>query len=616
MYLQTGTNNNSQISPVPPSQPSASSQTSSSAPHQSQLLRNVSKSENVLDKKVPIESLINDSQKSSIETEAVGEENLRTFLSSSALPANVSNSSTLASNVQDYPPSLSSSTYSYPYSYLQSFPGYSIDPAYHMHLLVNDPHYKQQYERLVPYQERLFKEQSEKGEGIEKRPYPISHGLELGSKPPIRSASNPKTVETLANSMIGKEKMNENIIILKENGDLLQQMEKNKQLTLSNQSSTSGHHIHSRFSNSPYENIFFDKKKKEDGERFYLLDNSKASDESSSTRFCNSKRNEASISKEQIKSDLTKTLQTSKTLTSPSTVMSSHSSSLSSSSSPKTNQDSFSNLSSKDNSKREKLLDERENKSKSNLKEEGVKPTMETTGPPPPPTNSYYLHSSFLPHPSSHSFPPPSVTFDPTHPIVNTGSINSSVMNPFSGPTPYLHPQLRYPLGPHTSHHSPSSLDIASRIGPPPSAPSTSAANVITPSSQIPSNLPLSGKVNAQPSPSTPTKALDLLHQVSQHYTNHKIHELQERAIISPALKTNNSTNPSSNNSSRSSTSLTSSSTKSVISDTSTSNLSLGKGDLSHSHPPQRHLHTHHHTHVGVGYPIYDPYGGNFLIFN
>ena len=238
---------------------------------------------------------------------------------------------------------------------------------------------------------------------------------------------------------------------------------------------------------------------------------------------------------------------------------------------------------------------------------------METTGPPPPPTSNYYLHSSFLQHPSAHSFATPSVGFDPTHPMVRPGSLNPSMITPFSVPSPYLHPQLRFPLGPpppppHSAPHPAGSLEMCPRTRPPAPPPPPGSSNIATPpSSQLSSDLPFGDKVNASSAPSTPNKALDLLHQVSQHYTSHKIHELQDRTIMSPALKTSGSTNSSPNNSSRTSTSLNSASSKSVLE---TPSLSLTKGDLSRSPPPQRHLHTHHHTHVGVGYPIYDPYGG------
>lgn len=53
--------------------------------------------------------------------------------------------------------------------------------------------------------------------------------------------------------------------------------------------------------------------------------------------------------------------------------------------------------------KSQKESDLKDNNNKQHLltpmnKDEGVKPTMETTGPPPPPTNGFYYNPSFLPH--------------------------------------------------------------------------------------------------------------------------------------------------------------------------------------------------------------------------
>ncbi|KAI1301664.1 Zinc finger protein [Halotydeus destructor] len=93
-------------------------------------------------------------------------------------------------------------------------------------------------------------------------------------------------------------------------------------------------------------------------------------------------------------------------------------------------------------------------------------------------------------------------------------------------------------------------------------------------------------------------KALDLL----QHYSSsHKIHELQQRIPRSPG--------PGQNNNSNSSTSSNVPSESQGSREDRTSSTSGSKPE-SRSPPPQRHLHTHHHTHVG--YPLYDPYGGEY----
>ncbi|XP_074597378.1 uncharacterized protein LOC141852316 [Brevipalpus obovatus] len=225
----------------------------------------------------------------------------------------------------------------------------------------------------------------------------------------------------------------------------------------------------------------------------------------------------------------------------------------------------------KDSHRRDKNTDEGDRKTK--LKEEGVKPTMETTGPPPPPTNSYYLPPQYLQHPV-HSFA--HMPFEHGPSLFRPGHMGSPVLsNPYGPPSPYLHPQLRYHLGPSSS----GPVDLPSR--PPSSAPS---------SNDIGSKA------------SEPSKSMDILHQVSQHYqSHHKIHELHDRAITSPSVPKSASPNISSNGP-RGLPSL-----KTPASDDGPQ--IEGKGDLSRSPPPQRHLHTHHHTHVGYpGVPIYDPY--------
>ncbi|XP_067122655.1 zinc finger protein 608-like isoform X1 [Centruroides vittatus] len=212
----------------------------------------------------------------------------------------------------------------------------------------------------------------------------------------------------------------------------------------------------------------------------------------------------------------------------------------------------------------------REDKHKSDkgkIHNEGQKPTMETTGPPPPPTNSYaYLQPSYLQPTHSHFA---HIPFDPLY----RGSLSPMLMStpPHYGSSHYLHSQLRY--------HVPSApCDIP------------------------PHNQGMPDSLGPKLHPTGSAKALDLLHQVSQHYTcsTHKIHELHERAIMSPTTSTNSSTPTASTQNKASSSEATSSSSKQEVNNT---------NDRSQSPPPQRHLHTHHHTHVGVGYPLYDPYG-------
>ncbi|XP_049267411.1 basic proline-rich protein [Rhipicephalus sanguineus] len=221
---------------------------------------------------------------------------------------------------------------------------------------------------------------------------------------------------------------------------------------------------------------------------------------------------------------------------------------------------------------------------------------METTGPPPP-ANYAYLHPSYLQSPFT-----PHMAFEPVY---------RSLSTPY-GASPYL----RFHV-------------------PPPEVPPQAPGPPVAP-------------------PQGPPKALEILHQVSQHYGNHKIHELQERAAPSPSPHVAGERPPKGGPpekgppSSRGVVGGEGSSSvvgpppvvmgsaadlaKGVLGPGSAAMGPQGPGSLppgvavppggvtgapstategsSRSPPPQRHLHTHHHTHVGVGYPIYDPYGG------
>jgi len=166
------------------------------------------------------------------------------------------------------------------------------------------------------------------------------------------------------------------------------------------------------------------------------------------------------------------------------------------------------------------------------------------------------------------------------------GPMNPGVMGHPYGGSPYLHPQLRYHGGP---------MDIPGAPGvPPPQAP-------VPPPPGDPKML----QSGAPP----PRKALDLLHQVSQHYSAHKIHELGDRAIISPTSAPGvpgprSTVSPPPN---QTSTSLGSTPGKALPnSSDSPSATAPGKGDTSPANPsgrrstsPQRlFVHTHHHTHL------------------
>ncbi|CAH0394057.1 unnamed protein product [Bemisia tabaci] len=231
---------------------------------------------------------------------------------------------------------------------------------------------------------------------------------------------------------------------------------------------------------------------------------------------------------------------------------------------------------------------EKNSKDTEKIKQEGVKPTMETQGPPPPPTSSYaYIHpSSYMQSPHYGAIP-----FDPSHSMYR--NMNPMLVPGPYGNNPYLHPQL-HPQIPR--YHAPEDLSR---------------------------------------SPSGP-KALDLLqHHANQYYSSHKIHELQERAMKSPTPK---SVTPGISPSGGGAPNLPQQQTQSqqqqqqVQQQQSPGSITpqppggppppnkTPTDKDSRSPPPQRHVHTHHHTHVGVGlgYPIVAghypaPYGAAVL---
>lgn len=227
------------------------------------------------------------------------------------------------------------------------------------------------------------------------------------------------------------------------------------------------------------------------------------------------------------------------------------------------------------------------------IKNEGQKPTMETQGPPPPPTSSqYFLH----PH-------PPYMSTAAPYPFDYRNVLMSSSYNP----PPYHLPMPRF--------HAPEDLSR-----------------------------------NATP------KALDVLQHHAAYYSNHKIHELSERALKSPTsggVKVSVSSPNISQQPGGPPQGPPSQGGPGQMPGggppPSSGPLNLQPGGVmggqkggpdgkpqnekgagvgpgsgggppgsnpadSRSPPPQRHVHTHHHTHVGLGYPMSTmfnaPYGG------
>ena len=164
--------------------------------------------------------------------------------------------------------------------------------------------------------------------------------------------------------------------------------------------------------------------------------------------------------------------------------------------------------------------------------EEGAKPTMETRGPPPSTSafagGAYGLHPSMLRPgpPSGLGFPPGLAS---PFGAAAVAGINPLLLEQMYANSPYLPPHLQAVM----RHSAPSMADLLRHpfgAGPP---PTSSAA---PPSSAAPSTMPEDLSRMSANSAST-SKALELLQQhATQFYNNqqHKIHELQERALKSP----------------------------------------------------------------------------------
>lgn len=220
--------------------------------------------------------------------------------------------------------------------------------------------------------------------------------------------------------------------------------------------------------------------------------------------------------------------------------------------------------SAKHKEKQQQIDDKKEEKA---VKQEGVKPTMETQGPPPPPTSSYYFPSHYLQAPY-HS----PIAFDQAH--MYRGMSPMMVPAGPYGNSPYLHhPGQIHPQ--MSRYHAPENL--------------------------------------SRPPSGSSSKALDMLHQASQYYpSSHNIHELQERAIKSPTPKVStanasSATAPNGQPQALSAAQLAPTSGPDWLSASGGAQGAKNSaidGKDSRSPPPQRHVHTHHHTHVGLEYPL------------
>lgn len=216
------------------------------------------------------------------------------------------------------------------------------------------------------------------------------------------------------------------------------------------------------------------------------------------------------------------------------------------------------------------------------VKNEGVKPTMETTGPPPP-TNGYYYNPTFMPN-LPHPFPAMS-------PFESMFRANAMVMGSPYGPPPgpsFLHSQMRFPtMGGH-------------------SLEGLSMPNVArTSSSQSPSSGPSTS--------TTSTKSSGHHHLSSSSFT---ANSKPDRTILSPTANNNSSNHHlNSSNSYHKSPNkefpgtMIPSSHGMPASSASDPRISMALPS-SAQHPLRHPLHSASH-----GYPIFDPYSGKFLFY-
>lgn len=323
-----------------------------------------------------------------------------------------------------------------------------------------------------------LKEQSQLASN-DKRQSPACMGLDLATKSSslapqgdLRITPTSKVDAMLITNIPSKDKMDlDNRGILKDNHDITvePQLIKNKGGPLAGPSMMVSP---ANYPNSLYDSIY--DKSKDDMKRFYVVDHSKNEDSSPRVPSLSIphpsgppplKRDDSHSHRDNKMDSMKSSSSSSSSIlnipqgskipmsVASNSVMSSISNASSSSiSSPKnaahhhSSNSSFSSSSSS-SSKKDKSNNDDKDKNK-HSKNEGVKPTMETTGPPPPPTSSYYLSSAYLQHPSAHASFATHMPFDPNHPIFRPGAMNPAVMGHPYGAPPYLHPQMRYHHGP------------------------------------------------------------------------------------------------------------------------------------------------------------------------
>lgn len=460
--------------------------------------------------------------------------------------------------------------------YNQYYAGYGMDPHYHMHMMANDPNYRQQFEEHEKRrQEAEAKKGGDKGGGdADKKSEGRSvdggsHTKVLPSGPPKaheQSRSDKHSPSSKPPALISekerkmremeraerveaslKEKQNETHQILKENHELKNQMDsRNYERMLAERQQEELRRYYMYQQQMVHPNTHRQQAQEDDRRRYYKPADYPSPGQQKAAEGAPQPKKDKMSSKDGAKGDGDRHRDGSRSRDS--------------------------SEARKEGEKRMEKFKEVEEKCRASPSSRGT-PTKSGASTPTSMPASYaqYFSPAYIQQQSPHYA---GVPFDPNHPMYRG-------VSPFIGyaasPTQaYLHPsqipqQMRY----HVSVEGEKGMLVSPTGQPPPQEHSG--------------------------------KAMEMLQQHASHYHSpnsnaHKIHELQELgksrdANASPAKSSSTSSPVPEQQRER---------------ETRPDAKSREYPREGRSPPPQRHLHTHHHTHVmgTAGYPIYDPYGG------
>lgn len=456
------------------------------------------------------------------------------------------------------------------YQYLAAY-GYGVDPAYHMHLMGTDPHYRQHNEKIMEEQkraqeERFKAEEREHGKDGTRRPgteegRDLSTPSKYGQMSLSKSSDRPTDLrrptatavhpDNVAREQSLRDKRMENHQIIKENIELKPQMDKEK----AKQEYEATYRMHD--------------KHEDDLRRYYMMQQNLALQQRMGDGRKVDPAGKPSESSPAKSSSGEKHGQDGKSHTvgpdhageTPKREASDSKSREGSSAKNTSDPSKFSD--DKFRSEKPRTEDSRNPRIGYPGSARGSPATSATT--PTSNAQSQASYASYISYPYMQSPYGHQIPFDPNHPMYR--GINPVIG--YANPT-YLHPsQLGYRSGQ-------GEMDEKTK------------ASLVSTSSPSP-------KVGPSMNPDSDAKAVELLqHHASQYYPGHKIHELQEKgrssSRSSPMSKT---TDPAST----------------------ASPLEKHREATTKSPPTQRHVHTHHHTHVVGGFPpMYGTYGGKSMI--